>query len=138
MLPTPVFLGFSCGSAGKEFACNEGDLGSIPGLGRSPGEGKSHPLQYSGLENHIDSIVHRVLKSRTQLSNFHFHFHIYILLCVLHATHKLLQSCPTLCNPMTVAHQAFCPWGSPGKNTGVGCHALLQGIFPTQGSNQHL
>ena len=43
-LPTPVFLGFPCGSVGKEFTCNEGDLGSIPGLGRSPGEGKGYPL----------------------------------------------------------------------------------------------
>ena len=51
MLPTPVFLGFPCGSAGKESACNVGDLDSIPGLGRSPGEGKGYPLQYSGLEN---------------------------------------------------------------------------------------
>ena len=42
-LPTPVFLGFPCGSAGKESACNVGDLGSIPGLGRSPGEGKAYP-----------------------------------------------------------------------------------------------
>ena len=41
LLPTPVFLGFSCGSAGKESACDVGDLGSIPGLGRSPGEGKA-------------------------------------------------------------------------------------------------
>ena len=41
---TPVFLGISCGSAGKESTCNEGSLGSIPGLGRSPGEGKGHPL----------------------------------------------------------------------------------------------
>ena len=48
-LPTPVFLGFPCGSAGKESTCNAGDLGSIPGLGRSPGEGKGYPLQYSGL-----------------------------------------------------------------------------------------
>ena len=45
---------FPCGSAGKESACNEGDLGSIPGLGRSPGEGKGYPLQYSGLENSMD------------------------------------------------------------------------------------
>ena len=51
-------MGFPCGSAGKEFACNEGDLGSIPGLGRSPGEGKGYPLQYSSLENSMDSIVH--------------------------------------------------------------------------------
>jgi len=50
-LPTPVFLGFLCGSAGKESACNVGDLGSIPGLRRSPGEGKGNPLQYCGLEN---------------------------------------------------------------------------------------
>ena len=50
MLPI-VFLGFPCDSAGKELACNAGDLGSIPGLGRSPGEGKGYPLQCSGLEN---------------------------------------------------------------------------------------
>ena len=55
--PTPVFLGFPCGTAGKESACNVGDLGLIPGLGRSPGEGKGYILQYSGLENTIDCIV---------------------------------------------------------------------------------
>ena len=59
-----------CGSAGKESACNVGDMGSIPGLGRSPGEGKGFPLQYSGLENSMD------------------------------CTAKSLQSCPTLCNPI--------------------------------------
>ena len=48
--------GFSCGSAAKESACNVGDLGSIPGLGRSPGEGKGYPLQYSGLENSVQSM----------------------------------------------------------------------------------
>ena len=46
--------GFPAGSAGKESACSAGDLGSIPGLGRSPGEGKGSPLQYSGLENPMD------------------------------------------------------------------------------------
>ena len=50
-LPTPVFLGFSGSSAGKESACNAGDLGSTPGLGRVPGEGKGYSLQYSGFEN---------------------------------------------------------------------------------------
>ena len=50
--PTSVFLGFSCGSAGKESTSNVGDLGSIPGFGRSPEEGKYYPLQYSGLEIH--------------------------------------------------------------------------------------
>ena len=64
-LPTPVFLGFPYGSAGKESACNAGDTGLIPGLGRSPGEGKGYPLQYSGLENSTDCIVHGVTKSQT-------------------------------------------------------------------------
>ena len=63
-LPTPVFLGFPCGSAGKESACNAGDLGSIPGLGRSPGEGNGYPLQYSGLENSMDCIVNEVERVR--------------------------------------------------------------------------
>ena len=67
-----VFLGFPCGSAGKESACNVGDLGLIPGLGRSPGEGKGYPRQYSGLENSTDCIVHRVTMSQTGLSDFHF------------------------------------------------------------------
>ena len=50
-------LGFPCSSAGKESACNAEDLGSVPGLGRSPREGKEYPLQYSGLENPMDCIV---------------------------------------------------------------------------------
>ena len=65
---------FPCGSAGKESACNAGDLALIPGLGRFPGEGKSYPVQYSGLENSMDSIAHGITKSRTRLSYFHFHF----------------------------------------------------------------
>ena len=65
-------LGLPCSSAGKESACKVGDLGSIPGLGRSPAEGNSYPLQYSGQENSMDCIVHGVAKSRTRLSNFHF------------------------------------------------------------------
>ena len=71
-LPTPVFLGFPCGSAGKESSCNAGDLSSIPGLERSTGEGKGYPLQYSGLENSMDSVVHGVAKSWTCLNGFHF------------------------------------------------------------------
>ena len=66
-------MGFPGASAGKESACNAGDLGVIPGLERSPGEGNSYSLQFSGLENSIDCIVHGVAKSQTQLSNFHFH-----------------------------------------------------------------
>ena len=70
MLLTPVFLDFPCSSAGKEFALNAGNLGSIPGLGRSPGEGKGYPLQYSGLENSMDYTW--VAKSQIRLSNCHF------------------------------------------------------------------
>ena len=63
-----------CCSAGKESSSNVGDLGLIPGLGRSPGEGNSYPLQYSGLENSTDreawqATVHGVPKSRTRLSD---------------------------------------------------------------------
>ena len=63
-------LGLPCGSAGEESACNAGDLCSIPGLGRSPGEGKGYPLQYFGLENSMGCIVHGITKSRMRLSNF--------------------------------------------------------------------
>ena len=65
-----LLLSFPCGSAGKACACNVGDLGSIPGLGRSPGDGKGYPLQYSGLENCMDCLVHGVAKSRIQPSDF--------------------------------------------------------------------
>ena len=69
-------LGFPGGSGDKESICNAGDLGSIPGLGRSPGEGNGYPLQYSRLENSRDrgswqATAHGVTKSRAQLNNFH-------------------------------------------------------------------
>ena len=63
---------FPDSSAGKEFTCNARDPSSIPGSGRSTGEGIGYPLQYSGLENSMDCIVHGVTKSPTGLSNFHF------------------------------------------------------------------
>ena len=66
-LPTPVFFGISDWSDGKESACNAGDPGSIPGLGRSPKEEKGYPLQHSGLENSMDCIV---AKSQTWLSEW--------------------------------------------------------------------
>ena len=93
---------------GKESACNAEGLGSIPGLGRSPGERKGYLLQYSGLENPMVCIVHEVTKSWTLWD-------------------------PTDCSlPGSSVH------ARKGKNTGVGCHALLQGIFLSQGSNLHL
>ena len=69
-LPTPVFMDFPDGSDGKESACNAGDLGSIPGSGRSPRGGHGNPFQYSYMENPIDRGVwqaadHRVIKSWT-------------------------------------------------------------------------
>ena len=71
-------MGFPCGSAGKEFASNVGDLGSIPGLGRSPGEGHGNSLQYSCPENPMGrgtwrAMVHGVAESQTRLSDSHFH-----------------------------------------------------------------
>ena len=67
-------MGVPGGSAGKESTCDAEDPGSIPGLGRSPEEGKGYPLQYSDLENSMDYTVDGVTKSWTQLSDFHFHF----------------------------------------------------------------
>ena len=71
-----IFMRFQkaeyCGSAGEESTCNVEDLGLIPGLGRSPGEGKGYPLQYSGLENSMDCIVLGVAKSWRRLRDFHF------------------------------------------------------------------
>ena len=66
-------MGFPGSSVGKESACNAGGPGLIPGMGRSPGKGKVYPLQYSGLENSMDSIILGVVKSQTQLSDFHTH-----------------------------------------------------------------
>ena len=65
-------LGFLDGLVGKESTCNAGDPSLIPGSGRSAGEGTGYPLQYSGLENSMDCIVHGVAKSWTRLSDFHF------------------------------------------------------------------
>ena len=67
-------MGFPGGLVGKESVHSAGDLGSIPGLWRSPGEGKGYLLQYSGLENSMDWIVRGITRSRTWLSDFHFHF----------------------------------------------------------------
>ena len=89
-------LGFSSSSIGKESACNAGDPGSIPGSGRSAGEGKGYPLQYPGLENSMDCIVHGVAKGQTRLSDFHFYFVAY---CSIEGSGTPLQySC--LENPM--------------------------------------
>ena len=84
MILTPYDIGFPGGSEIKASACNAGDLGLIPGLGRSPGEGNGNPLQYSCLENPRDegawrAIVHGVTKSQTRLSDFTFTFYFHAL-----------------------------------------------------------
>ena len=88
---------FPHSSVDKESACNAGDPGSIPGSGRSSGEGKVYPLQYSGLENSMDCIVHGVTRSLTQLSNFHSlttdalqHVYTYIHICTHTHTHMYM------------------------------------------------
>ena len=67
-------MDFPCGSAGKESTCHAGDLGSIPALGSSSGEGKGYSLQYSGLENSLDCTVQGITESQTSLNDFDFHF----------------------------------------------------------------
>ena len=69
-----TYMGFPWWLSWYRICLNEGDLGWIPGLGRSPGEEKDYPLQYSSLENSMDYVVHGITKSWTRLSNFHFHF----------------------------------------------------------------
>ena len=74
MIPSQGTRGFPCGSAGKESACNVENLGWSPGWEDPLEKGKATHSSYSGLENSMDCIVHGVVKSQTQLRNFHFHF----------------------------------------------------------------
>ena len=139
-------MGWPGGSDGKESACSEGDLGLIPGLGRSPGGGHGNSLQYSCLENphgqrslagyspwglkeldtteRLHSLTHHPQRSSCL-------FVIILPTLPLIVLCLVAQSCPTLCDPLP---GSSVHGDSPGKNTRVGCHALLQGIFPTQGS----
>ena len=86
------------GSAGKESTCNVGDLDSIPGLGKSPGEGKA--THSSILAWKIPWTVHGLTKSQTRLSDFYFHNPFNVWKLVVAAAAQPLQSCPTLCNPI--------------------------------------
>ena len=92
-------MGFLGGSDGKASACNVGDPGSIPRLGRSPGEGNGNPLQYSCLENSMDggawwATVHGVAKSWTQLSNFTQYIYIYIYVYIYNLIHIIKSGFP--------------------------------------------
>ena len=112
---------------------------SIPGLGRFLEIGNGNPLLYC-LENFMDrgpwqATVHGVPKSWTRVSDLA-HTYMYVCVCkYICVCTKELQSCLTLWPYGLLPARLFCPWNSPGKNTGVGCYFLLQGIFPIQGSN---
>ena len=131
----------------RESAFQEGDTGSIPGLGRSPGEGNSNPLQYSCLENPMDrggwrgavgqwpKVRHNLgTKQQTRLDTKRIRLDKkrWDRLIVLYS-----ESCLVVSNSLGL--RGLCsPWNSPGQNTGLGNLSLLQRIFPTQESNQRL
>ena len=154
-------LGFPRSSVGKESACSAGNPGSIPGLGRSPGEGNGNPLQCPCLENHGQRSLEGYIPwgpkesgtterlTLTYLFQIHVPYQIYNLQIfslipqvgfslswIIHNFYcccsLVTKSCPT---PWTAARQAPLSMGFPRKNTGVGCYFLLQCILPTQGLN---
>ena len=104
-----MYMGFPCGSAGEESTCNAGDLGSIPGLGKSPGKGKGYAFQYSGLENSMGYTVHGVTKSQTQLSNFHFTYDVgkFLNFILLHVVVQFSQL--QLLKRLSFIHCIFLP-----------------------------
>ena len=136
---------------------------SWEGLEAITGEGNGTPLQYSCLENPMEggawwAALHGVAKSQTQLSDFTLTFHFHALEKEM-ATHSsvLAWRIPGTVEPgglpsmgshsvrhdwsdlvAAAAEASLCPWNFSGKNTGMGCHFLLQGIFPTQGLNPWL
>ena len=130
-------MGFPDSSVGKESAYNAGDLGSIPGLGRSPGEGNTLPawrIPWGCRVGHDWATFTSLQEGRKQNSKLWRTIIIFNYVPCL-----IAQSCPALCGPMDCNPPGSSVHGdSPGKNTGVGCHALFQRIFPTQESNSGL
>ena len=128
-------LGVPCALVGKESTCNAGDLGSIPGLGRCPGEGKGYPLQCFGLENAMDCTVHGITKSWTQLSDFH------TQMMLKSSKHLMLSNpcfhfCsfqPNLCYwfKSLIMYLMHFPGGSDGKASA--CNVGDPGSFPGSG-----
>ena len=133
------FLDFPCGSAGKESTCNAGGLGSIPGWGKSPREGKGYPLQYSGLENSKDCIVHGLTKSQTWLSLSLYRFHtILLIIKTSGGTFLVVQ----LLRLHTAAHSSIFAWRipwteEPGGLQSIGSqrvrHDWSDTVLPLQG-----
>ena len=128
-LLTLVFLGFSCGSAGEESTCNVGDLGSIPGLGRSPGEGKGYPPQCSGLENSMGCNSLWSCKESDTTEQLSLTFTSIAGISSVQFSRSVVSN--SLWPHGLQPARLLCPWDSPGKNTGAGSHSLLQGVFPT-------
>ena len=137
-------MGLPC--CGKESACNAGntDVGVIPGSGRSPIGGHGNPLQYSCLENPMDRETWSAYKELdttevTELNCTHYSYLTsFTLMSFFLFQETILSNAQLFVTLWTVAHQVPLSWNSPGKNTGAGCHALLQGIFLTQGLNPRL
>ena len=140
-----IFLGFPDSLVSKESACRAGDLGSIPGSGRVPGEGNGNLFQHSCLENPMDrgawqATVHGVTSVRHDLATKSpppgiFLVKIYHLDGMFQTNVLVSQLCLTLCGPMDYSPPDSSVHGkniSPGKNTVVDSQSLLQGIFPTQ------
>ena len=141
-------MGFPGSLAGKESTCNAGDLDLIPGLGISPGEGKGYPLQYSGVENSMDSVDHGVAKSQTQLSDFHSltkKFQVWVRKwrqerpffkdTIERKKLKFLSGVQLFATLWTVAQQDPLSIEFSRQEHWVGCYSFLQRIFPTQGLN---
>ena len=131
-----------------------GDLGSIPRLGRSPGEGNGYPLQYSCLENPMNrgdwhATVHGVIKSQTQLNNFHYEHSFLVQVMILSIGHSCTISRLCVCVQMlshvqlfvtswNIAYQASLSMGFSRREYWSGLPFPPPGIFLIQGSNLHL
>ena len=99
-----------------------GDLGSIPGLGRSPGEGKGYPLQYSGLENSKGCIVHGVAKSWTRLRDFHFTLRANVRSVFVNVPHVLLKN-------VHFAAAGICSTKYQYAQAGIKSYSLLMAVL---------
>ena len=122
-----AILGFPGSSAGKESTCNSGDLGSIPGSGRSPGEGTGYPLQYSGAFLEAQLMKNQLLYGRRGFDPW-----------VGKISWRTEWQPIPLFLPGESYGQGSLAWDSPSKNTGLGSHFFVQGIFLTQGLNPGL
>ena len=133
--------GFPGSSDSKESTCNARDLGLIPWFGRSPGEWHGHSLQYSYLENPHGQGSPRLHSMGTKRVGHNWGTkHTYTVQHASHWSHvtEWVSESRSVVSDSLRPHGLYSPWNSPGQNTGVVSLSLLQGIFPTQGSNPGL